>query len=65
MDEALKSIGQVVEGIPTAKSIYNLGKQKGIELPIVEQIYRVLFNDLSPKEAVKNLMSRVPKAEQI
>lgn len=65
MDEALKSIGQVVEGIPTAKSIYYLGQDKGIELPIVEQIYNVLFKELSPKDAVKNLMSRVPKSEQI
>ena len=65
MNEALKSIGQVVEGIPTAKSIYHLAKHHHIELPIVEQVYNVLFNQLNPKQAVKNLMSRVPKAEKI
>jgi len=65
MEEALISIGQVVEGIPTAKSIHYLAKEKNIDLPIVEQVYKVLFENLAPQEAVKNLMSRVPKSEQI
>ena len=63
-EEANKEIGQVVEGVPTTKSIYNLAKLNHINMPIVNQIYEVLYHDISPKSAFYNLMNRTEKQEQ-
>lgn len=62
-DAASKEIGQVVEGIPTTAEVFRLAQQLKIEMPITEQVYEVLNKNLSPKEAVKHLLARVPKAE--
>lgn len=60
---AEQTIGQVVEGIRTAKEIYYLAKQVQVEVPICEQVYRVIYENISPQEAVHNLLSREPKQE--
>lgn len=52
-----------VEGIPNARTVYYLAKKHGIEMPICEQVYKILYENLAPKEAVKNLLARSPKAE--
>jgi glycerol-3-phosphate dehydrogenase (NAD(P)+) len=62
---AEKNIGQVVEGIHTAKEIYCLAKQKAVEVPISEQIYRVLHEGVAPREAVHALLSREQRGEGI
>lgn len=59
----LKSTEMVVEGVPTAESGYNLAKKYKIEMPITEQIYKILYKNKSPKLAVKELMLRPTKAE--
>ena len=51
----------IAEGVRTAKSAYDLGKKYGIELPIIEQVYQVLYEGKSPKNAVNDLMMRKPK----
>lgn len=61
--DAQKSIDQVVEGVDTAREIHKLGKQHNVELPITEQVYRVLYENLDPREAVHTLLAREPKAE--
>ena len=48
----------VAEGVETTRSIYELIKQNNIEMPICEQIYKVLFEDLSPRQAILALMGR-------
>lgn len=53
----------VAEGIKTAKSVYNLGKKLGIELPICEEIYNVLYNGEKPDRSVVRLMTRSLKNE--
>ena len=63
VEEALKKVGQVVEGYKTVKALKKLAVDKGIELPITQVVYDVLYENLSPKEAVKILMSREPKRE--
>ena len=63
-ESAARAVGQVVEGVPATRSIKVLAGHYHIELPIVEQIYQVLFAELPPLEAVTNLMSRRPKAER-
>ena len=49
----------VVEGIRSAYAAYHLAEQLGVEMPITEQIYMVLYQEKSPKEAVYELMNRV------
>ena len=60
---AHKAIDQVVEGVDTAREIHELGKRHGVELPISEQVYQVLYNGLDPRDAVQTLLAREPKAE--
>ncbi len=63
LDETVKKIGMVVEGIKTTRSTYELAKKLNIEMPITEEIYNVLYNDCDVKKAVINLMERDKKHE--
>lgn len=56
-------IGQEIEGITTAGILHRLATTHGIDLPITEQVYRILFEQLPPAEAVHNLLIRQPKSE--
>ena len=58
-----QEIGQVLEGKYAAKVINDLSKQLGIELPISEQVYQVLYHNKSPRAAVEDLLSRASKHE--
>ena len=62
-EDAEASIGQVVEGILNAKSAYLLAKNMQIEMPITEQVYRILYENIPAFLALKNLLDRSPKAE--
>ena len=44
-------------------SVYNLSRKRGVEMPICQGIYHILYDDLSPKTAVRELMTRKLKAE--
>jgi len=57
-DDIRRQIGQEVEGVRTAREAKRLADQYQIELPIIEQAYRVLYEDASPIEAVKTLLGR-------
>ena len=63
VQEAMQEVDAVVEGYYAAKSAYELGKAKGVEMPIVEAAYRVLYEGASAKEAVQTLLTRSRKAE--
>lgn len=58
VDEARQSIGQVVEGYYSARSVRTVARRLGVDMPIVDQIYRVLYEQLDVKDAVSALMSR-------
>lgn len=62
--EAEQSIGQIVEGIANTKEVYLLAKSKNVEMPIVEQVYKILYENLSPKDALKTLLSRSRKESE-
>lgn len=62
-ENAIKEVKMVVEGFNTAKAALKLGQQYNIELPIIEQANKVLFDDKNPKEAVLELMVRSKKYE--
>jgi len=61
--EILTSMAMVAEGVPTTKAVVKLAKKHGVEMPIVEQVHRVLFRRKSPEKAVSDLMLRAPKSE--
>ncbi len=63
LEEASKRIGMVVEGASTVKAAYQLAKQTSCEMPITESLYKVLYENHNPIEAVNSLMIRKPKAE--
>lgn len=58
LNETLEEIHQVVEGVNTAKAAYNLAKKYNIDMPITEEINRVLFENKSAKQVVIDLMTR-------
>ncbi len=61
--EAMKEVGAVVEGYYAAKSAYELGKSMGIDMPITEAAYKVLYENADAKKAVQALLRRPRKAE--
>lgn len=63
IEEARQVIGQEVEGVGAAKVVHNKAKKLGIEMPITEQTYLVLYEGLDPKRAVQNLLERSQKPE--
>lgn len=65
LEETLAKIDGVVEGIPTTKSVITMQQAYNVELPITQAIHEVLFNGLKPTEAIHQLMTRAPKAENI
>ncbi len=60
---AIKEIGQEIEGISAAKETFLLAQKYGIDMPITEQTYKVLYEGLAPLAAVQNLLAREQKAE--
>jgi len=61
--QARLEIGQEVEGVNTAQEIYQKARDLNVEMPITEQVYRILYEGLDPKEAVQRLLGREIKAE--
>ncbi len=63
LDAVIEEIGQAVEGVKSAPEIYRIAQKMGVEMPIAEQVYRVLNEGLSAKDAVMGLLRRVPRSE--
>ena len=63
MEEATKAVNQVVEGIYSAKAGRQLGEKYGVELPIIEAVNKVLFENKSAAEAAVELMTRDKTSE--
>ncbi len=63
LTEILNTMQAVAEGITTTAAIHGLAKSKGIEMPIVDEVYEVLFHEKSPLEATDSLMCRPLKEE--
>lgn len=63
VDAAMESIGQVVEGYRNAKEVYNLAQRVGVEMPITEQIYQVLYQGKDVKLAALDLLGREKRDE--
>ena len=63
LNQVLKEMTMVAEGVRTTKSAYQLSIRHKVEMPITEQIYKVLFEDKQPQQAIAELMTRDPKSE--
>lgn len=63
VDAAIENIGQVVEGYRNAKEVHMLAKRCNVEMPIVEQVYQVLYQGKPAKDAAIQLLSRDRKSE--
>jgi len=63
LDEILSHMEAVAEGVTTVRSVYDVMENWGIELPICQEVYRVIYEGKSPHEATDSLMSRPPGEE--
>ena len=60
---AEQAIGQAIEGLYNTAQVYKLAKKHAVEMPITHQVYRILHEDLDPRQAVRELLERSPKTE--
>ncbi len=63
LESILSDMKMVAEGVRTSRSVHALSRKMGVEMPISEQIYRVLYEGKDPRQAVKDLMDRDLKSE--
>jgi len=62
-EEILGSMRMVAEGVPTARSAYDLARESGVDTPVIDQVYRVLYEGQKPKVAIQELLARTLKSE--
>jgi len=65
LDEVLKSVAGIVEGVPTTRSVVALAAKYRVEMPITQSVHDVLFEGLDPIEGIGRLMNRQPKPERV
>jgi glycerol-3-phosphate dehydrogenase (NAD(P)+) len=63
LSDILAGMNQVAEGVKTAKSARDLSRKVGVELPICDQVYAIMYEGKNPRRAVTELMTRAPKKE--
>ncbi len=63
LEDARRDLGMVAEGVPTARAAVELARARQLELPISEQVYAVLFEKKDPRQSIRDLMVRAPRAE--
>jgi glycerol-3-phosphate dehydrogenase (NAD(P)+) len=65
LSQILGEMRMVAEGVKTTESAYNLARKMGVEMPIIEQMYQMLYQDKPARQAVLELMTRNLKAEGV
>ncbi|MHB8066709.1 MAG: NAD(P)H-dependent glycerol-3-phosphate dehydrogenase [Desulfobaccales bacterium] len=63
LPEIMEGMTEVAEGVKTARAVHLLAQRLGVDMPIVEAVYRILYEGLAPREAIKKLMTRELKDE--
>ncbi|KRM93467.1 glycerol-3-phosphate dehydrogenase [Lentilactobacillus senioris DSM 24302 = JCM 17472] len=63
LSEVVENMGMVIEGVATARAAYELSQERGIEMPITTAIYKVLYENLEIRDAIRWAMTRDGKAE--
>ncbi len=62
--QVVEEIGQEIEGIQTTREVFKKARELGIEMPITEQVYGILYENIPPDDAVRHLLGREPRAEK-
>jgi glycerol-3-phosphate dehydrogenase (NAD(P)+) len=63
--DILAEMRMVAEGVKTTESAFNLARRLGVDMPITEKLFQVLYHDKPAREAVIELMTRDLKAEGV
>lgn len=63
VDDAVTEVGKTVEGMHAAREVLTRAQQAGVEMPIVEQVCKILFQGYDPRKSVQALLCREPKSE--
>jgi glycerol-3-phosphate dehydrogenase (NAD(P)+) len=63
LDQVLSKMVMVAEGVRTTRAAVELGRKYGVELPIIESVHQLLFEDRDPREAIVELMTRPLRQE--
>ncbi len=63
LEHILREVGQEAEGVTTVRDLYVMATKAKVEMPITEQVYKVVYEGQSPQQAVEALLHREPKAE--
>jgi len=64
LEDICDELGQVAEGVATARSARDLGRKVGVDMPITEQVHGVLYDGLTPQDSLAALLGRARKAER-
>ena len=64
IDDILKELGSVAEGVKTSKAICELAKKLGLEVPVSNAIYEAVYTDITPEQLLSKLMNRKLKEEE-
>ncbi|KRM58701.1 NAD(P)H-dependent glycerol-3-phosphate dehydrogenase [Secundilactobacillus malefermentans] len=65
LDKVVNEMGMVIEGLTTVKAAYELSKIRGVEMPITDAIYQVLYENKDVKTAIRDLMQREGRSESM
>jgi glycerol-3-phosphate dehydrogenase (NAD(P)+) len=63
LEQALADMVMVAEGVKTTRAAYQLARHLKVEVPIINEVYNILFRHKNPKQAVYDLMTRAAKFE--
>ena len=63
LPDILKQLGHVAEGVYTVREVHTLAQRLGVDMPICDAVYRVLYERVAAASAVKDLLSRVASSE--
>lgn len=61
----LENLGSVAEGVKTAEAVQNLAKKYNVEMPISNEVLKLIRGEVTPQGAIKNMMSRSLKSEEL
>lgn len=64
LDDVLGGMTMVAEGVSTTRAVHERASQMGIDMPITRAVYRVLYENITPRDAVHELMMRSPRGER-
>ncbi len=63
LEAILASMPNVAEGVYTSRSVHDQARERGVEMPITDEVYQILFENKPPMAALTDLMLRPPKDE--